>query len=140
MISITRSMLKALLAALITAAVLVFILAFAAYKSADPRKLLGVFGIIALFVSAFAGGFTAKRETAGVAGSIIFAVLYILVCLAVSLIMGNKPAALNLLISYLGLMGSALIGGICAGGGKRKKPKSLKKYKTALKKGKKTQS
>ena len=127
--TITRSTLKALLTALITAAVLIFILAFIAYRTSDPDRLLAIFGMAVFFVSSFMGSAVAKRELNSVMGSIIFCAVYILVCLAVSLVLGNKPGIVKLLLTYGAGMAASVLAAFIFSGGKGKKPKSLKRYK-----------
>ncbi len=129
MISIARSTLKALLTALITAAVLIFILAFIAYRTSDPEKLLGFFGMAAFFVSCLAGGISAARDKGGIAGSVIFVLMYILICLALSLVLGSKAGMSKLVLIYLGGIAAAVLGTVLFPGGRSKKPKNLKRYK-----------
>lgn len=129
MISIARSTLKALLTALITATVLIFILSFVAYKISDPNKLLSPLAMIAFFSSCFAGGVSAARGKGGLAGSVIFVLSYILICFALSLILGGKTEISKLLLTYSGGVVAAVLAAFFFSGAKKKKPKSLKRYK-----------
>ena len=129
MTNFTRSVLKALSAAAATAAVLVFIFAFAAYKSDDPTRLLHIFGMTAFFASCFAGGAVSRRGEGNMLKSLAFSGIYILLCFALSLIFGNNEEIGKILLTYLGGVASALLGGILFAGGKAKKPKGIKKYK-----------
>lgn len=136
MIAIARSTLKALLTALLTATVLIFVLAFIAYRTSDPEKLLGPLGMVTFFISCLAGGISAVRDKSGIAGSFIFVLTYIVICLALSLVMGSKAEMSKLGLTYLGGIVAAVLGAFLFPGGKSKKPKSLKRYKINRSKGK----
>ncbi len=129
MTNFTRSVLKALLAAVIAATVLIFVFAFIAYKSEDPAKLLPTLGMIAFFVSCFTGGAAARRREGNILNSLVFACIYIFLCFALSLIFGGDRETGKILLTYLGGIASAVLGGILFAGGRQKKPKGLKKYK-----------
>ena len=129
MISI-RSTLKALLAALLTAAALIFILAFIAFRTPDPHKLLSVFGTVAFFKSCLAGGAVSRRgEDAKILNTVLFTAVFILLCFVLSVTLGKSADIPRLLICYAGGVCASFLGALFLGGGKRKKPKGLKKYK-----------
>lgn len=124
------SLLKALLISVITMAVLLFLFAFIASVSEDPTKNLGIFGRVIFFVSAFAGCFFICRQDimTPLAGSLIYAFVYLLAGFFVSLIIG-KGAVGELLIPYLSVLAIALLTPFAGTGRRTKKPKSLKAFK-----------
>lgn len=128
MTAFVRSVLWALLAATLTAAVLIFIFALWAYNSDDPSALVGPLGMTAFFISCFSGGIVSRRGDGNILYSITFGSVFIFVCFALSLIFESDRDAGTLLLTYLGGLAAALVGGILFGGKKAKKPKTLKKY------------
>lgn len=128
MTAFTRSVLWALLAATLTAAVLILIFALWAYNSDDPSALVGPLGMTAFFISCFAGGIVSRRGEGNLLSSLIFGVVFIFICFAVSLIFESERGIGTLLLTYLGGLAAALLGGIIFGGKKAKKSKNLKKY------------
>ncbi len=124
----TRSVLKALLAAIITATVLIFIFALWAYNSDDPSALVGPLGMTAFFISCLAGGIASRRGEGNILSSLIFGVVFIFVCFALSLIFESERGMGTLLLTYLGGLAAAVLGGIFFGGKRAKKSKALKKY------------
>lgn len=129
MISI-RSTLKALLAALLTATALIFILAFIAYKGSDPHRLLSVFGMSAFFTSCLVGGAVSRRgEGTKILNTVLFTAIFIFLCFVMSVILGKNTDITRHLLCYAGGICSSFLGALFLGGGKRKKPKGLKKYK-----------
>ena len=130
----TRSVLKALLAAIVTAAVLIFIFALWAYNSDDPSALVGPLGMTAFFISCLAGGIVSRRGDGNILTCLIFGFVFIFICFSLSLIFDSDRGMGTLLLTYLGGLASAILGGILFGGKKAKKPKFLKKYNKAKRK------
>ena len=130
----TRSVLKALLAAIVTAAVLIFIFALWAYNSDDPSAMVGALGMSAFFISCFSGGIVSRRGDGNILTCLIFGFVFIFICFSLSLIFDSERSIGTLLLTYLGGLASAILGGILFGGKKAKKPKSLKKYNKAKRK------
>ena len=128
MTAFVRSVLWALLAATLTAAVLIFIFALWAYNTEDPSAMVGPLGMTAFFISCFAGGVVSRRGDGNILYGITFGAVFILVCFALSLIFESDRDAGTLLLTYLGGLAAALVGGILFGGKRAKKPKTLKKY------------
>ena len=129
MTAFARSVLWALLAATLTAAVLIFIFALWAYNSDDPSAMVGALGMTAFFVSSFTGGAVSRRGDGNFLSSLIFGIVFVFVCFALSLIFESDRGPGALLLTHLGGLASALLGGIFFGGKKAKKPKALKKYR-----------
>ncbi len=129
MTAFTRSVLWALLAATLTAAVLIFIFALWAYNCDDPSALVGPLGMAAFFVSCLTGGAVSRRGEGNILTSLIFGIIFILVCFALSLIFGSSRSMGAILLTYFGGLAAALLGGILFGGRRTKKPKGLKNYK-----------
>ena len=134
MTAFVRSVLWALLAAILTAAVLILIFALWAYNSEDPSALVGPLGLTAFFVSCFTGGIVSRRGDGNILSSLVFGLVLIFICLALSLIFESERGMGGLLLTYLGGLAAALVGGIFFGGKKAKKPKTLKKYNKAKRK------
>ncbi|MBQ4601460.1 MAG: TIGR04086 family membrane protein [Clostridia bacterium] len=128
MTAFTRSVLWALLAATLTAAVLIFIFALWAFNSDDPSSLVGPLGMTAFFISCFTGGIVSRRGEGNLLTGLIFGVIFIFVCFAISLIFESERGIGTLLLTYLGGLAAAILGGIFFGGKKARKPKTLKKY------------
>ncbi|MBQ3184018.1 MAG: TIGR04086 family membrane protein [Clostridia bacterium] len=134
MTAFTRSVLWALLAATLTAAVLIFIFALWAFNSDDPSSLVGPLGMTAFFISCFTGGIVSRRGEGNIISSLLFGAAFILVCFALSLIFESDRGIGTLLLTYLGGLAAAILGGIFFGGKKAKKPKGIKNYKRSKKK------
>ena len=128
MTAFVRSVLWALLAATLTAAVLIFIFALWAYNSDDPSAFVGPLGMTAFFISCFAGGIVSRRGDGNFLSSLIFGIVFIFICFALSLVFESERGIAAMLLSYLGGLAAALLGGIFFGGKKARKPKTLKKY------------
>lgn len=129
MTAFTRTVLWALLAAVVTAAVLIFIFALWAYNSDDPSSLVGIMGTAAFLLSCLAGGAVSRRGDTNILNSLAFAVLFILICFALSLVFNSERRIGTVVLTYLAGFASALIGGMIFAGKRTKKPKTLKKYK-----------
>ena len=129
MTAFARSVLWALLAAVLTAAVLVFLFALWAYSSEDPSALVAPLGMTAFFVSCFTGGAVSRRGEGSFLSSLIFGVVFIFICFALSIMFESSRGIGVLLLTYLGGLAASLVGGILFGGKKAKKPKTLKKYR-----------
>ncbi len=134
MTAFTRSVLWALLAATLTAAVLIFIFALWAFNSDDPSSLVGPLGMTAFFISCFVGGVVSRRGEGNLLTGLIFGVIFIFVCFAISLIFESERGMGALLLTYTGGLAAAILGGIFFGGKKAKKPKGIKNYKRSKKK------
>ena len=127
MTAFSKRVLKALTAAILTAAVLIFVSALIAYTRDDPAALTGILGLICFLLACFGGGIVAVRE-GNILSVLVFAAVFILICFGVNLACQSDRGALALLLTYLGGLGSAMIGALLFGSKKTKKPKNLKRY------------
>ncbi len=127
MTAFLRSVFKALLAATLTATVLIFIFAYAAYISPDPSRFAGILGMAAFFLSCLIGGIVSRRG-GNILSSLVFGLVFVSACLALSLVFQSQRSIGTRLLTCLGGLASSVAGGMIFGGKKSKKPKSLKKY------------
>lgn len=128
--SLPVSILKGLLASLIVAVAALLIFSAVAMKFDEPDKIAPIFGVAALMISAFVGGFvTARMHGArGLSSGAIFGLSLVLVIAVAALIAGAKISTAMFAVSAPVAVLVAMLGGIVGVGGK-KKPKKRRATK-----------
>lgn len=123
--SLPVSILKGLLASLIAAAVSLLIFSAAAMKFDEPDKIAPIFGVAAMLISAFVGGFVTARVhgARGLSSGAVFGLSLVLVIAVAALIAGAKISTAMFAVSAPVAVLIAMLGGIAGVGGKKKSKK-----------------
>lgn len=120
------SILSGLLASLIAAAAALLIFSAAAMRFDEPDKVSPAFGVAALLISAFAGGFVTARAHGerGLSSGALCGLILILIVAVASLVAGTKISMVMFGITAPVAVLTAALGGVAgAGGGKKTKKK-----------------
>lgn len=128
--NLAASVLIGMLAALIAAAAALLIFSAAAMKFDEPDKVSPIFGVAALLISAFVGGFAASRahgERGLSSGALVGLAIVLLIAVA-SLIAGTKISTAMFCISAPVAVLTAALGGIIGAGRKKKTAKRKMKF------------
>ena len=127
-----RSAAKALISALICAAILTLAAAAVALTAPDPNTVVGILAIVILIISALTGGIVSARLSPErpIITALSFAAVYILIHIASHLVFdGGQASFLKMLISYVGMIASALLGCIITKPKSTKASKGVRKFK-----------
>jgi putative membrane protein (TIGR04086 family) len=127
-----KNCVKGLLTAMLTSVGLIFIFGWICNSQSDPSRLVGILGRVALYISAFSGGFVAARtnKEKGLLSGLATGGIFMLVVIMLSLLLRDGSSSVGL-ITWVMFLLVALISGL--GGyfgvpsGKKRKKKNKKK-------------
>lgn len=126
---LVASLLKGFLSAAATGAAAVLIFCAAAMKFDDPDKAAPIFGIAAMLIAAFVGGFSTARShrERGLWCGALFGLVFILLIASISLALGHGISTSAFAVAAPTAVIVSALGGIGGVGGK--KPRKRKKNK-----------
>ncbi len=127
-----KNSVKGLLVSIVSSAVLLLLFGWICYTREDPSALSGILGRVALYLSAFLGGFFASRfnREKGLLSGLATGGAFMLFVMMLSFLLrsGNEPAKFMTWVMFLLILLVGIAGGyLGVPSGKRRKKKNRKK-------------